>query len=99
MSLEVTLDNPVYPKGTEFDLGGLLVKNGETLELTDEQEQSFVSRHQKSVRSQLSNHQHITVKGKGKLSDEKIEELYPEPEPLEITPPDFDDNAEGGEES
>lgn len=46
MPLTVTVDHPDFPKGTEMSVMGLpLVENGSTLELTEDDERSFISAH------------------------------------------------------
>ena len=66
MSLKVEFNNPDFPKGLEYDLGGFLVPNGGSVELSEDQENAFVARHQKSVKDALKSSQ-VKVTGSSLL--------------------------------
>ncbi len=96
--MEITVDFPDYEKGLELDLGGLLVKNGEKTEVSEDQELSFVSRHGASVREQLEGNPNVKVSGTAKYSPSKVEQLTldDEREPLSDPNPYVEEN-EGSE--
>ena len=71
--MEISVDFPDYEKGLEIDLGGLLVKNGESTEISEDQELAFVARHGTPVRDIASSH--IKVSGAAKYTPSKIEQL------------------------
>jgi hypothetical protein len=79
MGVTIKANFPNMDKGTELDVGGVLVKNGGSTELTDEEEQSFVSRHRKSVKDWAGDNEYVKVSGTGKFSSKQVEDQYPEP--------------------
>lgn len=88
MGVEIKMDHPHFPKDYEFDLGGVLVPNGKSVKLDDEQELSFVARHQKAVKEKLGNNEFITVSGSPKYGPSQVAEMFPEPSPEQ---PELDD--------
>jgi hypothetical protein len=44
MAYKLEVDHPDFPKGTEFDCDGILVKNGTTVEVTREMEELFLAK-------------------------------------------------------
>lgn len=103
MSVEIAYNNPDFPKDTEFDLGGVLVKNGGSTKLNEDQEQSFVARHGKAVKDYFENSALAKVTGSPKFSAADVKKMYPQPEPIVGVNPYVDDTpaaaTEGGEES
>ena len=75
MAYKLEFHNPEYPKGIEFDIGGVLVKNGGSLTLTEEQEQGIVTRRGMSVKDALSNNVHLKITGTSELSKKDVNEL------------------------
>jgi hypothetical protein len=70
---KLEVNYPEFPKGEEFDVAGVLVKNGGSTELDADAEAAFVSRHGKSVKEAIGANAHIKVSGSsalGKKSDE-----------------------------
>lgn len=63
MPLKVSYNNPALPKGQEIDLGGFMVKNGSTVELTKEQEESIVARIGVSVKDYFAGSEDVKVDG------------------------------------
>ena len=65
MGLTVTIDHPDFPDGYEFGAEGLgTLKNREPAEISEEQEQSFVSSRRMSVKDALGQEGSIfTVEG------------------------------------
>lgn len=80
--LNVAVDFPDLPKGTEMDLGGLLVKNGETTEIDEDAELAFVSRHRQGIKEWAGDSDHIKVSGSGKLGPAAVEKMFP---PVEVS--------------
>lgn len=77
MAYKIEVDFPDFEKGVEFDVGGVLVPNGGSVELTAEQEQDFVSRHQAAVKDQLGS-EYVKVTGSSSLSKKTVDDLTPE---------------------
>lgn len=51
MALKVTVDNPAFPKGQEFDIRGLgIVVNGSATDITEEQERAYIAYTGKTVK-------------------------------------------------
>lgn len=73
MGLEIKLDFPHFEKGLEMEVGGLLLKNGQTTKLTDEQEQDFVARNGGAVKDVLENNEYVTVSGTATMTPAKVE--------------------------
>jgi hypothetical protein len=96
MAVEITMDHPDFPKGTEFDLGGVLVPNGKTVKLSDDAELSFVSRHHQAVKDKLGNNEYVKVGGTAKYGPTEVDKMFPAIVWGEEAPPT---KAEGGEES
>ncbi len=97
VKLEVNLPN--MDKGTELDVGGVLVKNGGSVELTDEQELGFVSRHRKSVKEWAEGSEYVKATGTGKVTPKEVENMFPEPAPAVVPEPPQPEDAEEGDKS
>jgi hypothetical protein len=64
MALEVTYYNQDFPDGKPFAIAGLgSFPNGETVELTKEQEETFLAVKGKTVREALGKSANVTIKG------------------------------------
>lgn len=64
--MELTVDNPEFPKDFEFRFAGLgTVKNGGSLDVTDELQQSFEQEQGQTVAQAFKDHPWVSVKGKG----------------------------------
>ena len=74
------MNHPDYPKGTGFDVGGLLVPNGGSVEVDEDHERALVSQHGASVKDALSNNPHLKISGTTTLSAKELDALAPEPE-------------------
>lgn len=61
--MRVEFNHPDFPSGIEFDVGGLLLLNGEPRELTDEEIESYEARNSKSAKEGLSGVMFVTVDG------------------------------------
>jgi hypothetical protein len=80
MAVKVKLQRDEFPEGQEFDFGGLLFKNGEERELSEEEELAFVSRNRKSLKDFAgTKDDRLLVTGTPKYSPEQVAEMYPEP--------------------
>jgi hypothetical protein len=80
MALTMTYHNPAYPDDYEFGVEGLgLFKNGESREITEEQEQAFVTSGRMLVSDAFENNEMFTVEGEPTVS-EVPEEATPEEE-------------------
>lgn len=67
MAYKITLNDPSQPKGDEFDFGGILLENGKSLTLKEEDEARFVSRHGMSVKEKLGNSTVLEISGTSEL--------------------------------
>ena len=111
MAYTLKLDHPDFPKGMPFDLDGILVENGSEVEVTEEMEQFFISKNQKSIKDIYGHSKIVTVSGRAAISGKKADALII-PEGADVIEveledgnivavPDPDDNndddTEGGE--
>jgi hypothetical protein len=96
--LEVKVDFPHLPKGTEMDVGGLLVKNGETTKVDEDAELSFVSRNQVAMKDKLES-DNITVSGSPKYGPAAVEKMFPPVEPFVEESPYADESANKADSS
>lgn len=74
MAKTIEYSNPAFEDGVVFDVGGLAIPNGGSIELTDEEELAFYARHQKDVSDFFSGDKLVKVSGKSELSssDKKL---------------------------
>lgn len=79
--MEITVDFPDYEDGIEIDLGGLLVVNRKSTEISEDQELGFVARHGKPVREQLEGNSNVKISGKAVYTPNKVESLSLDSEP------------------
>lgn len=92
--LEIAVDFPDFPKGTEMDIGGVLVKNGETTKLDEDAELAFVSRHRVAVKDKLANSPNVKLTGTAKYGPSEVAKMFPAPvEPSDKEAPESDDKA------
>jgi hypothetical protein len=76
MGVKLEVNFPNMDKGTELDVGGILVKNGGSVELTDEQEAFFVSKYRKTPKEWAGEGEYVKVSGSGKFSPKQVEDMY-----------------------
>lgn len=70
MTVTVLIDDPAHEPGTEVYVSGLpLMKNGESYELTDEEEASFVAQRMMTIDNAFVGSQNISVSGTPKIKD------------------------------
>jgi RNase P/RNase MRP subunit p29 len=89
MGLSVKVDLPQFPEDTVVGIAGLgSVKNGETLEITEEMEQEFLSVQGRTVKTAFEGQEGVEVSGSATVEEpEKPEEEEgSEPEPQEPAP-------------
>ena len=63
MTLKLSLNKEQYPKGMEFDVGGVLVENGGSTELDEDAERRFISRNGMDVKEFFAGSEEIKVEG------------------------------------
>jgi hypothetical protein len=70
MAISVTVSNEQAPADREFEIVGLgAFKNGETREITEEQERAFVSLYQMSVADAIGEQDAVKVSGTSTLDN------------------------------
>ena len=75
MAYKMEANDPQFPKGTEFDCDGILVENGSSVTLTEEQERAFYARNQRSVKDVYDHSEIIKLSGSSALSSKEAGEL------------------------
>jgi hypothetical protein len=75
MAYKMQADHPEYPKGTEFDCDGILIKNGETVTISADQERAFYSKNNRSIKDLYENSAIIKLSGSSELSSKEKSEL------------------------
>lgn len=73
MAKTVEYHNPDFEDGVEFDVAGLKILNGGSVELSEDEELSFYSKHQKTVSDYFADDKQVKVSGKTELSKETID--------------------------
>lgn len=89
MGYKLEMNHPEFEKGVEFDVGGMLVPNGGSVELSDSDERRLILRHGASIKDALGNNVYLKVSGSSALSKKETDELV-EVEPAPVS-------EEGGE--
>ena len=79
MGVKLAANFPYTDKGTELDIGGVLVPNGGSTELDEDQELSFVSRNRKSVKEWCGDSEYVKCSGTPKYGPKAVEDMFPEP--------------------
>jgi hypothetical protein len=95
MTLTVEINHPEFEDDVEFDVAGILVKNGGSVELSEEQERLLVARRRKSVREVLEGNQFVKVKGTSLLSKKDMQEILPPDVEISDLPADTEASMEG----
>ncbi len=75
MAFKIEMKHPEQPEGTLFDLGGIGIKNGESITMTEDQEQAVVARHGATVKEALGNNQFLKLSGTSELSKKEIGDI------------------------
>jgi hypothetical protein len=63
VALKLSFNDSAFPKGTPVDVGGVLVDNGGSITLSEDQEASLVARHGMSVREYFKDSEMVKVEG------------------------------------
>lgn len=92
MALTVKYNNAALPEGQPVDIGGVLVENGGSVELTREQEDTLVSRVGMLAKDYFKDSEDVEVSGNPFLSQSDLDERFPaadeEEQPVNtVTPP------------
>jgi hypothetical protein len=69
MAKVVSYDNPAFEKGVEVDLGGILVPNGGSVDITPELEDALVSKNGTNLRDHFKGNAHVKYSGKSEGGD------------------------------
>lgn len=94
MALKVEFNHPDFPKGEEIEVAGILVENGGSVELTEDQERSIAARRRTSARDAISGSPFAKVTGTALLTNKDIEEYLVE---VQTLPVETAEAVEGGE--
>jgi len=74
MAYKLEVDLPDFEKGFEFDCDGILVKNGESVALTAEDELRFIAKWGRPIKEIYGHGEHAKLTGSSELtSKEKAE--------------------------
>lgn len=92
--LKIELDMKDYPKGYEFDLGGVVVKNGSSVEIDADKEQELVARYRQPVKDHFESNAAIKVTGTPKYSGKDVSDMFPPSEPVVIPSPYLEEEEE-----
>jgi hypothetical protein len=90
MALTVKYHNAVLPEGQEVDIGGFLVENGGSVELTRENEASIMSRSAMLPADYFGESEDMEVSGTPFLKQSDLDEMHPQPveEVVQVAPLD-----------
>lgn len=61
--MQVKFNNPEYPEGMEFDIGGFLFPNGQIVVISEEDQALYMARHGISLEEALAANQFASVDG------------------------------------
>lgn len=75
MAYKLKLNDPTAPDDTEFDFGGVSVKNKSTMTMTEQDEQKVIARHGMSAKEVLGNHPFLEITGTTELSKKEVAEI------------------------
>lgn len=68
MAYTLEVKHPDFPKDWEFDLDGILVKNGSSAKVSEEQEQAFLSKWGQSIKDIYGKSEIVKLSGTTELS-------------------------------
>lgn len=102
--LSVKFHNPDFPDGITFDIGGIAVPNGGSVELDAEQELKFYAERGQSVKDYFGKNKQVEVSGKSEITakdkaqynvedDEVSSETIVDPEEGDPTVPEVDEET------
>lgn len=67
MAYKLEMNDPTFPADTEFDVGGVTVPNGGSVEVSENDERNLIAKHGASVKDALGNHPYLKVTGSSAL--------------------------------
>ena len=92
MSLTLKYNNPAYPEGAVLGIAGLgEVKNGESKELTEEEERTFLSMRGVGIKQAMEGDEMASVEGEPSVEEPEAE---PSEEEAEGAEPEEEKSAE-----
>jgi hypothetical protein len=87
MGLTLKMEMDAFPAGYEFAINGIgVVKNGETVEISEDQERDFVAYHRKSVPDAFEGSGTFTVEGDATVTPEDMPEVSFQRAAVQISP-------------
>jgi hypothetical protein len=98
MALTVEIKHPDFEDEVEFDLAGILIPNGGSVELTEDQERLLISRRRRSVREVLEGNPFVKVKGSSLLTKKQMEEILPPDVEISDMPVETEESMEPADE-
>lgn len=82
--MKVKFHNPDFPNDIEFDVGGLVIINGKTVEFNKDQLDRYQAQHGVALKERLLNNEFATVDGK----QGKVTYLHPAEDETDTNPPE-----------
>lgn len=98
--MQISFHDEEFPDGVEFDLGGILLVNGETIVVSEDEENLYYAKHGETLKEAVSRNVHCgghyveIQKTDEELAEEKAKLLGVSPDNAAITNPP-EDNEEG----
>jgi len=99
MALTLKYHNSLLPEGQEVDVGGFLVENGGSVELTREQEASLMSLSGQMPADYLGASEDMEVSGTPFLGSKDLEAMHPEPVEVGVETAPVDEAAVAKEQA
>lgn len=75
MAYKLDVDHPDFPKDWEFDLDGILGKNGHSVTVTEEMERAFLAKNGRSIKDIYGHSEVVKLSGTSELSSKEKAEL------------------------
>ena len=75
MTYKLEVNHPDYPKGFAFDLDGILVENGKSVEVDEDTERRFLAHNGKSLKDLYGQGEIVKLSGSSSLSSKEKAEL------------------------
>ena len=88
--MNVKFHNPELPSGMEVDIGGILLINGKSMKLDDEEIEAFKNRNGETIKQRLSTNPFIEIDGKAG----KVKYLVPDEESEDVSIPNPDEEGD-----
>lgn len=77
MAYKLEVNHPDFEKDFEFDCDGILVKNGHSVTLTEEDERAFIARVGRTVKEIYGHGTVAKLTGSSELSTKEKDEIMP----------------------